>query len=737
MKYLVVLTFLFCIGNVFSQGEEVGPLTGNPSLLAKKKITVQKSSPNTFDSTFIYNSDTLTLPLFDEFSTNKFQSYTAGYGDPGVTSIKEYRLLDLGSSPLPNNVYYTQQQTFKRKVDLANSTVSDSVFTPIQVQWGDQSSYPTSYNTIDAYPPYYIYDTLDYPNDPDTIWLTDPEIYQDSATQFFAPIDDQGLYWLDDFAYHNYTTAINPWTLGVATFDGLDPKGYPYAFGTSTSGVADYLTSKPIDMSGLAASDSIYLSFIYQGEGYGDGPEAGDSLILEFYEQGTDVWNEIWRGGATEIDSFYFINKVVDSIIYFTDAFQFRFKNIGGLSGSLDHFHLDYVHLRALSGYQDSIKDFAFVYPIKTLLDTYTSVPWDHYKNNATGKMTDALEIVVRNSNNTPANNNLGGTVEFSYGGTPEGSLTLIGADMSAPTLDYTQNFTYYSFHDFDANSSDSFSVTKPGIEEEWDIMGIAQGQFANFNGNDTTYSKQVFKNYYSYDDGTAEKAYGPTGTQARLAIKYDPYEADSLIGAMIHFVPSVQDVSNKLFLLTVWDDNAGEPGNVIYEDDVFFPRQPTYEYDRNIFTYYFLADTMKLPINGTFYIGWRQFDSDRLNVGLDMNIPNNDKTFYSIDNGNTWNQSSFAGSVMIRPIFSTAMDVTLGIEEEEQIDQVRIYPNPASDIVTIETSGLYQGVEVYDLNGRLLEQTSNSIVNMIDYESGLYIFRLIGHSKVYKVVKR
>ena len=304
--------------------------------------------------------------------------------------------------------------------------------------------------------------------------------FQDSATQFFAPVNDPNLYWLDDEAFHNYTMAKNPWTLGVATFDGLDPNGYPYAIGTTTSGFADHLTSKPIDMTTLSPADSVYLTFVYQGQGLCDPPEVGDSLVLEFYDNAALQWNEIWTGGFDgDPDTFKLVHlKVVDNI-YFTDAFQFRFKNYGGLSGSLDHYHLDYVHMRSLSGYQDSvIKDFAFCYPIKTLLKDYTSVPWDHYQNNFNGKMSDAVEIVVRNSNNVDANNSLGGSVEVSYGGVPEGNFTMTGASMSAPDLDYIFNKTYVSFHDFTGGYF--YPETKPGIEQEWDITGLAQAQYPN-----------------------------------------------------------------------------------------------------------------------------------------------------------------------------------------------------------------------------------------------------------------
>ncbi|MEZ4891095.1 MAG: hypothetical protein R2779_11280 [Crocinitomicaceae bacterium] len=57
----------------------------------------------------------------------------------------------------------------------------------------------------------------------------------------------------------------------------------------------------------------------------------------------------------------------------------------------------------------------------------------------------------------------------------------------------------------------------------------------SNFLPNDTTYSTQYFGNYYSYDDGSAELAYGPQGAQSQLAIKYVPYEADSVIELLIH----------------------------------------------------------------------------------------------------------------------------------------------------------------------------------------------------------
>jgi hypothetical protein len=741
LHILLVFIALFSVRSSFGQ-EEVGPIMINPQLYKGAADHQAKANTGTFDSTFIYISDTLVLPIFDDFSANKFQNYNANYSDAGVTFDKQYRLLDLGSTPLPNDVLYTQQQTFRRTFDIGNGTSSDTYFSPTQIQLGDLSAYPVSYQTIDAYPPYYIYDTLDYPNDPDTIWIPDAEIFQDSATQFFAPVSDPEKIWLDSYAFHNYTMAYNPWSIGVATFDGLDENGFPYAIGTTTSGPADYLTSKPIDMSGVSAADSVYFSFLYQAQGLCDAPEAGDSLYLQFYEKGADQWNDIWTGGGVTADtSFDFAHILIDSSIYFNDYFQFRFYNRGGLSGSLDHYHLDYVNVRALSGYQDTLfKDFALVYPVNSLLKDYTSVPWDHFKNNFSGKMSDAVRVVVRNGSNIAENNSLNGSVDVSYSGTPEGSFTLLGPNLSNGSLNYAPRTTYYSYHDFSAGYH--YDETKTGYEELFDFQTNVAAQFPNFTGNDSLIEQQVFSNYYSYDDGSAELSYGPTGAQSELAVQYTPYETDSVIGAMIHFLPSVDDVSNKLFLLTLWDDNGGEPGAVLYQDDVFFPRQPVYEYDRNVFRYYFFQDTMKVHVDGTFYIGWKQLDPDRLGVGLDMNIPNGDKTFIStVASGFTWDQSQFNGSVMIRPIFSTSLDPTLGIESNENRSlqtEVRLVPNPASTSFNVELDGApYQGVQVVDLSGKEIITTGEKQIDVTNWQSGVYLVRVIGTNKTVKLLKQ
>ncbi|MEZ4758373.1 MAG: hypothetical protein R2810_01110 [Flavobacteriales bacterium] len=72
-------------------------------------------------------------------------------------------------------------------------------------------------------------------------------------------------YWEDDYAYISRTYPVDPPTIGVATFDGLDRTGFPYPVRCRPTayGLADRLTSVPIGLS-YQVSDSVYLSFFHQ-----------------------------------------------------------------------------------------------------------------------------------------------------------------------------------------------------------------------------------------------------------------------------------------------------------------------------------------------------------------------------------------------------------------------------------------------------------------------------------------
>ncbi|MFB0997575.1 MAG: hypothetical protein QMC28_02590, partial [Flavobacteriales bacterium] len=112
----------------------------------------------------------------------------------------------------------------------------------------DLDVYPIVCVTVPVWPPYNTDDTLGTVASPDNIYyVLPPDIVQDSARVYFVSATDTNSLWQDNFAFRNNDYGINPPTIGVVTFDGLNENGYPYNFTSPTAyGLADYLTSKPI-----------------------------------------------------------------------------------------------------------------------------------------------------------------------------------------------------------------------------------------------------------------------------------------------------------------------------------------------------------------------------------------------------------------------------------------------------------------------------------------------------------
>ena len=715
---------------------ELGPLTQNYF----QNVQPQLKS-GTIDSSFIYSTDTIALPFFDDFTTNKIQQYSPDFSSPQLTSNLYYYMVDQATAlPIANDLLFTNQVTFNRFFDPALGTFTDTVFTSQTINIADFSAHPVNYDPIDLYPPYYVYDTLSPGDESDTVWIQNPPFFQDSARQFFLPVSNPSLLWVDNYVYHNYRFGDHPRTLGVMTFDGLDEFGYPYAIGTTSSGYADALTSKPINLSGLSAADSIYISFTYQPQGFGDEPESTDSLLLEFYDSADNKWNRIWGDTGRSVEPFSIVHLPLLGDNYFTDAFQFRFRNYGGLSGSLDHFQLDMVSLREATppAYLDTIfKDFSFVYPVNSLINDYTSVPWDHYQESTENKMSSAMEVVVFNGSSGPENYQ-DGAIDISYNGISEGNFILQGFTLAEQQINYAALDFATSYHDL--KSGYEFPRDLTGVYEEFDIRANASAQYPNYEPNDSTAFTQGFYNFYGYDDGSAEAAFGPTGVQARLAIHFDAYQPDSLIGVNLCFVPSVNDVSDKLFLVTVWDDENGEPGDVLYEDDVFNPRTPIYIQGKNQYRSYFFTDTMKVSVGNSFFVGWRQLDPERLNLGFDRNIDQSDEIFYSVNGGVSWLVSPFSGSAMVRPIFSTKMDASLGLSEPKTENvELKVYPNPARDEVHVKNSLGLMSTEkfLFDAAGRALMMTTKDSFDLRAIQPGVYFISVPSLSKRrFKLIK-
>ena len=177
-----------------------------------------------------------------------------------------------------------------------------------------------------------------------------------------------------------------------------------------------------------------------------------------------------------------------------------------------------------------------------------------------------------------------------------------------------------------------------------------------------------------------------------------------------------------------------------MYEDDVFSPRTPIYADGQNNFTSYFFVDTQKVAVGASFFVGWRQLDAERLNLGFDRNIDKSNEILYSVDGGGNWLVCPFQGSAMLRPIFSTGMDVYLGIENiVEETNELIIYPNPAQEIIHLKGDLNLMGRKkiLLDSFGRILKETSSNSFDLSGLNAAIYFIHVPELSpNYYKVIK-
>ena len=140
-----------------------------------------------------------------------------------------------------------------------------------------------------------------------------------------------------------------------------------------------------------------------------------------------------------------------------------------------------------------------------------------------------------------------------------------------------------------------------------------------------------------------------------------------------------------------------------------------------NGFYEYYLPEPV--AVSGTYYIGWKQTSPNKLNIGFDKNINNQDKIFYDLGSG--WNNTGFEGSLMMRPVFVSAMDSIIAGISTPNISKWSIYPNPASFQFTIDLLDERGKYYVHDLNGRLISQDfiyGSAFVDVSQFTNGVYI---------------
>jgi hypothetical protein len=535
------------------------------------------------------------------------------------------------------------------------------------------------------------------------------------------------------------TFAINPPTIGVATLDGLDNGGYPYSFNSlDAHGWADTLTSRKLLLGGLTPQDEVTLSFYFEGGGIGNGPDEGeDTLIVEFKSIGLegDIWTRVWQQEGFESDQFTQVVIPVEDGVYLHNSFQFRFRNFGTLQGNADLWHIDYVFVadNGLTG--NPVEELAFSEPAHTLLRSFSAMPWTHFSDNPLFFMKDTLVIESNNFGTGPNNQeNTGITIRHNVpGAVPTEYTNEFIQNVSVPVGPFSTEFLADLLNSsgsqsnviFDTSLSDSIATFEVSLWEE--EVGFYTDWTSSFD-NDSIGYNQVFDNFYAYDDGSAEKAYALDAVGGQIAVRYPLAIADTLDGIAIHFTPFYDNAETHTFVLKVWADDGGMPGDLI--DTMYQFHNPHYFTDGyDLFAYYPMDNPV--PVSGTIHVGFIQQDIDRLNVGLDKTTnANAGNLHYMLGAGSEWALSEISGSVMIRPVLRAGKELIQSIDIVEGGESAEIaselYPNPANDLISF-VAHIPLEWEIISMNGQSVKAglSLNSGIEKIDINDlypGMYL---------------
>ena len=205
----------------------------------------------------------------------------------------------------------------------------------------------------------------------------------------------------------------------------------------------------------------------------------------------------------------------------------------------------------------------------------------------------------------------------------------------------------------------------------------------------------------------------------------------DTLYGIQMYFNKTVDFSNNQRFNINVWQDNNGKPGEYVAQIQ---SQEAMWEDELYEFYTYMLDEPV--IISGTFYVGWQQFSGGSLNIGFDANNDNKDKIFYKFEQ--TWYNSNFKGSLLIRPMFGPEMAVGSNEIISQQNNGINLYPNPARTYFRIGNheinSDPYAKLSIFNMYGSLIKLQTGipQTINISQLPSGMYIIKIESNGNTY-----
>lgn len=529
--------------------------------------------------------------------------------------------------------------------------------------------------------------------------------------------------WINQGATQSFTIPNAAPSIGALVLDGVDERGAPYSANRLERGFADQITSQIINLSNIAASqaNSVFFSFYWQPAGKAEMPDANDELSLLFKNQAGE-WIEVWskRGGLEANRNFFTQEMIPVTMDFHHGTFQFKFSSRGRLSGPFDSWLVDYIYLNKGRSQSDTfIRDRTLTEISTRPLTKFSAIPLFEYQRRVNG-------LWSRTGNEFNNLNNLFSPMEFTM--VLKNQLTgdlIQSINSNTPINPVPLAFERRRFLSNSIN-------TGPSLTQDTDIelltylstgdgllTQIIDGETTTFNTvdlrvNDTTRSVISIRDYFAYDDGKVDYSAGINQRSGMLANRFEVSAPSFVKGISINFTNFAQ--SGRVIDLMVWTNLNQRP---IYVKEVFIPESKTLDE----FSYFAIDENVR--VGDIFFVGFTQFTSDFIYVGLDKSFDNGREIFFNV--GGSWQQNNLVeGSLMIRAHMSQTPVV---VEQNEVIiTSPLVYPNPVNSKLFIE--GKFQQVQVFDSFGRLLNlpeitDGDTKILNFEGLKKGIYLINI------------
>ncbi|PLX07209.1 MAG: hypothetical protein C0596_11875 [Marinilabiliales bacterium] len=231
----------------------------------------------------------------------------------------------------------------------------------------------------------------------------------------------------------------------------------------------------------------------------------------------------------------------------------------------------------------------------------------------------------------------------------------------------------------------------------------------------------------------------GHNGQKTRIyAEKFDQHSFEQIDGLIIPVVEYENGGYNSEVTFYIWDGNTTYPEEVLYEQDFYLRDIPSnFNYPINF--------TTPIIVDGPFFVGYKinyvDTNSDgvsddifRVSIAHDRDYTSGVNTLYVQTNG-TWATATERFGIKTSSAI-TPVTCLVDIEDFQTENNIEIYPNPASNIININTGDLITGqeihIQIFDQTGKLLISDKNLTgTDIISYDisdlpSGLYFVNMI-----------